>query len=529
MRAKWAKGERKRLYGLMLGVSALALLVACDDDRPVNAAKARPGVERQVAASGSLPAASAGRQYDVAVAPVDETRTGPRIGSVVAERGGQKAQLEAAAREAAKRDAEIREAREARDRTERAAVAERTARDSGQPPTQAAAAPPPAAITTATVPPAAPTDAASSPAPRPEPAVAVATTPARPADPNKAFEPPPGWVPPGQAAPVNVSVTAPTPAAPPVQTASAAPPPPTPAVTTTAVAPPPPVVEAAPMPAPAAPARRADPNKAFEPPAGWVPPAAPEPANVQTASVQPATVPPPVVERPSAPATMPAVAAPPRRVDANKAFEPPPGWTPPAAPAPVVQTAAAAPPVVQQAPAPPPPVAPVVTSPVPPPPVTAVAVPTPVPVVAAPPMSTKADVSRAMSGEVPAGVLKSQPLGGQLQIAVIQFNRSSSGLGGNDQSVLTKVAQIHKKNGGTVRIVAHAAKDVTGSSVGDIESGNYEVSKRRALAIAGRLMALGVPRSAIVAEAASDGEPIYETNTARGLAANRRAEVFLDF
>ncbi len=33
---------------------------------------------------------------------------------------------------------------------------------------------------------------------------------------------------------------------------------------------------------------------------------------------------------------------------------------------------------------------------------------------------------------------------------------------------------------------------------------------------------MGVPRSAIVAEAASDGEPAYDTNTARGVAASRR-------
>ena len=118
---------------------------------------------------------------------------------------------------------------------------------------------------------------------------------------------------------------------------------------------------------------------------------------------------------------------------------------------------------------------------------------------------------------------------GPLQIAVIQFGRASSGLGGNDLSILSRVADIQRKNGGTVRIVAHAAEDVTGSSPDALENGNYEVSKRRALVIVDRLMALGVPRSSIIAEAASDSEPIYETNTARGLAANRRAEVFLDF
>lgn len=138
-----------------------------------------------------------------------------------------------------------------------------------------------------------------------------------------------------------------------------------------------------------------------------------------------------------------------------------------------------------------------------------------------------ADVAHAKSGEVPPGTLKAPS--GPLQIAVIQFGRASSGLGSQDLAILSKVAAIQKKNGGTVRIVAHAAQDVTGASAVQIENGNYEVSKRRALAIANRLMALGVPRSAIVAEAASDSEPIYETSTARGVAANRRAEVFLDF
>ena len=145
----------------------------------------------------------------------------------------------------------------------------------------------------------------------------------------------------------------------------------------------------------------------------------------------------------------------------------------------------------------------------------------------APPVSLQADIAHAQSGAVPSGAIKSPP-GGPLQVAVIQFGRASSGLGGRDGDILKKIAQIQKKNGGTVRVVAHADQDVTGSSVGQIEQGNYDVSRRRAVNIANQLMALGVPRSAIVAEAASDSEPKYATNTARGIAANRRAEIFLD-
>jgi outer membrane protein OmpA-like peptidoglycan-associated protein len=155
------------------------------------------------------------------------------------------------------------------------------------------------------------------------------------------------------------------------------------------------------------------------------------------------------------------------------------------------------------------------------PPVTVTATPPAVPV------DLKADISRARSGEVPSSAIKSPP-GGPLQVAVIQFGRASSGLGGRDSDILKSVAQIQKKNGGTVRVVAHSDQDVTGASVGQIEQGNYDVSRRRALSIVNRLMALGVPRSAIVAEAASDSEPKYATNTARGIAANRRAEIFLD-
>ena len=145
------------------------------------------------------------------------------------------------------------------------------------------------------------------------------------------------------------------------------------------------------------------------------------------------------------------------------------------------------------------------------------------------PATTKADIANALSGEVPGGVVKSRPHAGPMEIAVIQFGRASSGLGGTDQQVLSQVAQIYRRNGGTVRIVAHASQDVNGQSPDAIERGNYDVSRRRAIAIADQLMRYGVPRSSIIAEAASDGEPAYGTNTARGVAANRRAEVFIDF
>jgi len=153
-------------------------------------------------------------------------------------------------------------------------------------------------------------------------------------------------------------------------------------------------------------------------------------------------------------------------------------------------------------------------------------------VTATPPMPAarlEANIATAQSGAVPFSDIKSPPFGGPMQVAVIQFGRASSGLGENDYSVLAQVAQIQRRNGGTIRVVAHADQDSYGNSANQLERGNFEVSRRRALAVAQQLRALGVPRDRIVAEAASDDEPVYQTNTARGIAANRRAEVFIDF
>jgi outer membrane protein OmpA-like peptidoglycan-associated protein len=186
--------------------------------------------------------------------------------------------------------------------------------------------------------------------------------------------------------------------------------------------------------------------------------------------------------------------------------------------------AVAAPPAtVSATPIPEPAAAPVATV-IPPAPSTPVVT---VPATPAQPVNLQADIAHAQSGAVPASAI-TRPPGGPLEVAVIQFGRASSGLGGRDSDILRKIAQIQRQNGGTVRVVAHAEQDVTGASAAQIERGNYDVSRRRAINIADRLMALGVPRSAIVAEAASDSEPKYATNTARGVAANRRAEIFLD-
>jgi hypothetical protein len=94
----------------MLGMPVL--LSGCGwFDGPPALEKLRAGAERAISPSDSLPAVGA-HDYDAAIVPIDETRGGPAIGSVVAASGGQKAQLEKLEKEAAARDAEDRAVRE---------------------------------------------------------------------------------------------------------------------------------------------------------------------------------------------------------------------------------------------------------------------------------------------------------------------------------------------------------------------------------------------------------------------------------
>ncbi len=147
------------------------------------------------------------------------------------------------------------------------------------------------------------------------------------------------------------------------------------------------------------------------------------------------------------------------------------------------------------------------------------------PTVVPPPAPQMANPATATSGQT---TLALSPIGGPTQIAVIQFGLGSSGLSGEDRAVLRDVARIQRQNGGMLRVYGHAAQDISGTSVERLRAGNHDVSMRRGTTIANELIRLGVPAESIVVEAMADEDPIYETRTARGLAANRRAEIFLD-
>src|SRR6185436_15890121 len=101
----------KRIWRGLLAVSTLALLTGCGwfGGSSAPTGKARPGADRQIAPTGTLPSANPSGQSEQGVIPADETRG--QIGTVVGAKGGQKAQREAADKAAADRDAKERDRR----------------------------------------------------------------------------------------------------------------------------------------------------------------------------------------------------------------------------------------------------------------------------------------------------------------------------------------------------------------------------------------------------------------------------------
>jgi hypothetical protein len=152
----------------LLSVSVLSLVAGCgwfDSSTPVGTPP-RPGADRQVAPSAALPAPSGGRAYEQGTVAVDETRGGAAIGSIIAGKGGQKAQKEAIEKEQMERDRKDREARLERDAEDK----ERKAREKEAEKGTGGSAPPSAAPAGVAPPSAAPSiEAAPGTVPPPPP------------------------------------------------------------------------------------------------------------------------------------------------------------------------------------------------------------------------------------------------------------------------------------------------------------------------------------------------------------------------
>jgi outer membrane protein OmpA-like peptidoglycan-associated protein len=113
------------------------------------------------------------------------------------------------------------------------------------------------------------------------------------------------------------------------------------------------------------------------------------------------------------------------------------------------------------------------------------------------------------------------------RIATVVFSDGSAGLDERDKAVLRNVAGLYKEhNPGTIRVAGHASHRTKNLAPVRHQMANYKVSLDRANAVKAELVRLGVPRDKIIADARSDGEPMYYEVMPSGEAGNRRTEIY---
>jgi len=213
----------------------------------------------------------------------------------------------------------------------------------------------------------------------------------------------------------------------------------------------------------------------------------------------------------------------------------------PATPAPATVVAAPAPATPTTSPPPQPPVipapqatvpavppAPVVRPPIPPAPVVQPVI-QPRPAAPAPQLASAGSPSVIVDTSAIGGggyVPTSARVGRETQVATIQFNRSSANLSARDRQILSTVASAQRSDGSNVLIVGHASSRTQQLSKDRHEVVNFQISFKRANAVAQALIQSGVPSNRVTVEAVSDDQPIYSEAMPNGEAGNRRTEIF---
>jgi outer membrane protein OmpA-like peptidoglycan-associated protein len=125
-------------------------------------------------------------------------------------------------------------------------------------------------------------------------------------------------------------------------------------------------------------------------------------------------------------------------------------------------------------------------------------------------------------GYVPA----SARVGRETQVATIQFNRSSANLSSRDRQIIAAVASAQRSDDTNVLIVGHASSRTQQLPKARHEVVNFQVSFKRANAVAQALIQSGVPSNRVTVEAVSDDQQVYSESMPNGEAGNRRTEIF---
>jgi len=115
------------------------------------------------------------------------------------------------------------------------------------------------------------------------------------------------------------------------------------------------------------------------------------------------------------------------------------------------------------------------------------------------------------------------------QAANIRFGSGGAGLSNTARGKLREVVALHKQYGGFVKVVGHSSRRTGAMNHDRHQLINFKLSVDRAQAVAVELQRLGVASSALIISAAGDNQPIAHEYMPDGEAANRRAEIFIQY
>ena len=110
---------------------------------------------------------------------------------------------------------------------------------------------------------------------------------------------------------------------------------------------------------------------------------------------------------------------------------------------------------------------------------------------------------------------------------VINFGHGSHQLSAADQRFLSKIASEVKKTGALVRVVGHASMRTRDMDELKHTLANFNVSVKRAEAVASFLIASGVKAEKLIVDAVGDSQPLNYESMPSEERANRRAEIFI--
>jgi outer membrane protein OmpA-like peptidoglycan-associated protein len=129
---------------------------------------------------------------------------------------------------------------------------------------------------------------------------------------------------------------------------------------------------------------------------------------------------------------------------------------------------------------------------------------------------------RAAGTHQPQAVPSGQP------IAVIYFRHGSAALDARDRQIVAQAAALQRQNGGQLRVIGHSSQRTATTDAVKHSIKNFEMSLKRAQAVAGVLRANGVADAGLLVEARGSGQPVFYEFMPTGEAGNRRVEIFLE-